>query len=209
MCIAISRRSPIATNIQSLYGGKPQSGDNGSECWGVVYFFGIKLGVGAESLSEFFAAIHIDTHVGVSASSLRLLKRQMRDAIIAYEVAQQAHCQPKEGQGICVSGDGTFFGLPILVMVELASGFIFTEVECQNRTYAIWKAQIESWWTLRGWQCRFMVSDGAAALIKLAVSGLGCVSVADLFHAQRALGQPFGSVIGRHISQLNKQARAV
>ena len=49
----------------------------------------------------------------------------------------------------------------------------------------------------------FMVSDGAAALIKLAVSGLGCVSVADLFHALRALGQPFGSAIGRHISQLN------
>lgn len=176
---------------------------------GVVYFFGIKLGVGAESLSEFFAAIHIDTHVGVSASSLRQLKRQMRDAIIAYEVDQQAHCHPKEGQGICVSGDETFFGLPILVMVELASGFIFTEVECPNRTYGTWKTQIESWWTRRGWQCHFMVSDGAAALIKLAVSGLGCVSVADLFHALRALGQPFGSAIGRHISQLNKQAKAV
>ncbi|QUY45894.1 hypothetical protein [Acaryochloris marina] len=46
--------------------------------------------------------------MGVSASSLRLLKRKMRDAIIAYEVAQQEHCQPKDGQGICVGGTKPF-----------------------------------------------------------------------------------------------------
>ncbi|UJB71374.1 FlxA-like family protein (plasmid) [Acaryochloris sp. 'Moss Beach'] len=173
---------------------------------GVVYYFGIKHGVGAESLSEFFTAIHIDAHVGVSASSLRLLKRKMRDAIIAYDVAQQEHCQPTEGQGICVGGDETFFGLPILVMLELASGFIFTEVERPNRTYATWQAQIQQWWTRCGWHCHFMVSDGAPALIKLAVSGLGCVSVSDLFHALSALAQPIGSDMGRQISQLNKKA---
>jgi hypothetical protein len=50
-----------------------------------------------------------------------------------------------------------------------------------------------------------MVSDGAQALIKLAVTGLSCVSVADLFHGLRALAQPLGSAIGRSISQLQKQ----
>jgi len=30
--------------------------------------------------------------------------------------------------GICVGADETFYGLPILVAIELASGFIFTEV---------------------------------------------------------------------------------
>jgi len=49
-----------------------------------------------------------------------------------------------------------------------------------------------------------MVSDGAKALIKLALSELGCASVADLFHALRALGQPLGSAIGRQHSQLKK-----
>jgi len=34
---------------------------------------------------------------------------------------------------------------------------------------------------------------------------LGCASVADLFHALRALGQPLGSVIGRQSIQLKKQ----
>ena len=52
-----------------------------------------------------------------------------------------------------------------------------------------------------------MVSDSAPALIKLALSGLGCASVADLFHALRALAQPIGSAIGRQVSQFNKKAQ--
>ena len=89
--------------------------------------------------------------------------------------------------------DETFFGLPILVMVELSSGYIFTEVSCSNRTYETWAELLQSWWTQTGWHCHFLVSDGAKALIKLALSELGCASVADLFHALRALGQPLGS----------------
>ena len=52
-----------------------------------------------------------------------------------------------------------------------------------------------------------MVSDGAPALIKLALSGLACVSVADLFHALRALARPIGSAIGRQVSHCNQQAQ--
>ena len=50
-----------------------------------------------------------------------------------------------------------------------------------------------------------MVSDGAQALIKLALSGIGCGSVTDLFHALRGLGRPIGSAIGRQMSQLKRQ----
>jgi len=56
-----------------------------------------------------------------------------------------------------------------------------------------------------GWHCHFLVSDGAKALIKLALEGLDCASVPDLFHALRSLGQPLGSAIGRQLSQLRKQ----
>jgi len=146
----------------------------------------------------------------VSASALRTLKQQMKQAIVEYETAQSSDCQPQAGTGICVGGDETFFGgLPILVMVELASGFILTEVACENRRYQTWSEQIADWWTQTGWECHFMVSDGAQALIKLAVSGLECVSVADLFHALRALAQPLGSAIGRQMSQLQKQRAQV
>ncbi|WP_228021638.1 DUF6399 domain-containing protein [Vasconcelosia minhoensis] len=80
-----------------------------------------------------------------------------------------------------------------------------TEVECEQRTYRTWLEQIEPWWAQSQWQCHFLVSDGAPALIKLAVSGLGCVSGADLFHAMRALGQPFGSALGQRARALSKQ----
>ncbi|MDJ0592782.1 MAG: hypothetical protein QNJ72_22795 [Pleurocapsa sp. MO_226.B13] len=174
---------------------------------GVVYYFGIKHGIGAEGLAEFFEAVHLNHHVGTSASSLRKLKQQMREAIEAYEMSQSEHCQPHDGQGICVGGDETFFGLPILVLVELASGYIFTEVECDNRSYATWSNQIQQWWTSAGWQCHFMVSDGAPALIKLARSGLGCVSVADLFHPVFLTNSAIA--ISESASQFNKKAQTL
>jgi hypothetical protein len=174
--------------------------------FGVIYHFGIKQGVGAESLSEFIQAMHLDTHVASSPSSLRQLKGRVHQAVIDYAAAQAEHCHPAEGQGICVGADETFFGLPVLVLLELASGFIFIETECENRTYATWMEQVTQWWTRGPWHCHYLVSDGARALVKLAVSGLGCVSVPDLFHALRAVGRPLGRALGRQAAALTKQA---
>ena len=173
--------------------------------YGVIYFFGIKQGVGAETISEFFQAIHLDTHVASSASALRDLKRDITQLIIDYGEAQSEHCQPSEKQGIVLGGDETFFGLPVLVLIELASGYIFTEIECANRTYTTWLVQLERWWDKQRWHCHYFVSDGARALIKLATAGLGCVNVADLFHALRALGCPIGRALAGQLAQLNKQ----
>ncbi|MEO0432492.1 MAG: hypothetical protein AAF151_12420 [Cyanobacteria bacterium J06656_5] len=173
--------------------------------FGLVYYFGIKQGVGAESLSEYICAMHLDTHVASSASALRQLKQRVNQAVVDYEKAQAAHCVPSEGQGICVGADETFFGLPVLVLLELSSGFIFIESECENRTYATWMEQVNQWWQGSSWQCHYLVSDGARALVKLAVSGLGCVSVADLFHALRALGKPMGRALGQQAAVLKKQ----
>jgi hypothetical protein len=133
------------------------------------------------------------------------LKQRMKDTLEAYEESQAEHCQPQAGQGICVGADEVFFGLPVLVLAELGSGYLLTEVQSEDRSYESWKEQIQPWWTQVGWQCHFMVSDRAKALIKLATDGLGCVSVADLFHALRALGQPIGSALGRQQAQLTKQ----
>lgn len=148
--------------------------------FGLVYTFGLKQGVGAESLSSFLQALHLETHVATSASSLRQLKQRVNQAVIDYEAAQSEQCHPRAGQGICVGADETFFGLPVLVLIELASGFIFIETECENRTYETWYEQVQQWWANSPWQCQYLVSDGARALVKLAVSGLGCVNVADL-----------------------------
>ena len=105
---------------------------------GVVYYFGIKQGVGSERISEFFQAVRLEQQVGSSASALRTLEQQMQQKILDYEQAQGLHCQPRSGTGICVGGDETFFGgMPILVMMELASGYILSEeigrASCRER----------------------------------------------------------------------------
>ncbi|MEL7068044.1 MAG: DUF6399 domain-containing protein [Cyanobacteria bacterium J06581_3] len=173
--------------------------------FGLVYYFGIKQGVGAESLSEFIKAVHLDTHVASSPSALRQLKGRVTQVVSDYGEAQAAQCQPKAGEGICVGADETFFGLPVLVLIELSSGFIFIETECENRTYQTWMEQVQAWQAQHGWHCHYLVSDGARALVKLAVSGLGCVNVADLFHAMRALSQPLGQTLARRFAALKKQ----
>lgn len=172
---------------------------------GSLFFFGIKHGIGVGELSQFLKALGLELHVGCSASALDQLKQRLKDTIEAYEAAQAEHCQPQSGQGICVGADEVFFGLPVLVLAELSSGYLLTEVQAEDRSYATWKEQIQHWWSQAGWQCHFMVSDRAKALVKLATDGLGCVSVADLFHALRALGQPIGSALGRQQAQLLKQ----
>lgn len=110
----------------------------------VIYCFGIKGGIGSDSLSSFFHLLHLEKHIGCSASALRELEKQLKDQIIAYGQAQTAACQSEQPIGICVGGDETFYGLPILVAMELSSGFIFSEAESENRTYETWFNKSES-----------------------------------------------------------------
>jgi len=104
-----------------------------------------------------------------------------------------------------VGADETFFGLPILVAMELASGFIFSEVECENRTYETWWKEVSRWFNPEQWNCRFMVSDGAKALTKLALSGLNCPTVPDVFHLLRDFSQSIGRAISLQQARLQKE----
>lgn len=173
--------------------------------FGVIYCFGIKGGIGSDSLSEFFHLLRLEERIGCSASALRRLEVEVNEQIIAYGKTQAAASQGESPTGICVGADETFYGLPILVAVELSSGFIFTEVACANRTYDTWWEQVSEWFKPEQWDCRFMVSDGAKALVKLALSGLGCPSVPDLFHLLYGLSKSLGTSLGRQQSQLQKQ----
>ncbi len=129
---------------------------------------------------------------------------QVKAQIVAYGQAQSEACQGEQPIGICVGADETFFGLPILVAVELASGFILSEAVCENRTYATWWEQVSSWFTREQWDCRILVSDGAKALVKLALSGLGCPSLPDVFHLLYALSKSMGTAIARQRMRLQK-----
>jgi hypothetical protein len=177
--------------------------------FGVIYCFGIKAGVGAGSLSDFFHLLHLDRHIGCSPSAIRAIEVQFKTKIIDYEQAQAKACQRATPISICVGADETFFGLPILVAIELASGFIFSEVECENRTYETWWKEVSSWFNPEQWHCRFMVSDGAKALVKLALSGLNCPTVPDVFHLLRDFSKSIGSAISLQQARLQKEQVAL
>ena len=68
------------------------------------------------------------------------------------------------------------------------------EEAADNGTYATWQERVRAAVTRVGLELRYIVSDRAKALIKLALNGLGCPSVPDLFHALRHCLQvkPFG-----------------
>jgi Family of unknown function (DUF6399)/IclR helix-turn-helix domain len=177
--------------------------------FGAIYCFGLKGGIGSDRLSEFFHLLHLEARIGCSASALRDLEVQVKQQIIAYGQAQSAASQGQAPIGICVGADETFYDLPILVAVELASGFIFSEAECANRTYETWWEQVSGWFNREQWDCRMMVSDGAKALVKLALSGLGCPSIPDVFHLLYALSKSMGSAIARQQMRLEKQQQTL
>ena len=106
--------------------------------FGAIYCFGIKRGIVAGSLSEFFHLLRLEQQIGCSPSAIRAMEVQLKTKIIDYEQAQSKECHRATPISICVGADETFFGLPILVAMELASGFIFSEVESENRTYETW-----------------------------------------------------------------------
>jgi hypothetical protein len=54
-------------------------------------------------------------------------------------------------------------------------------------------------------QVKYLVSDRAKALVKLALEGLGCRSIPDLFHALRDLSKHIGPHLGRQLSQVEQQ----
>ena len=177
--------------------------------FGVIYCFGIKKGIGADSLSDFFHLLRLEERIGCSASTLRELEVQIKEKIIAYGRVQKESCQREPPIGICVGADETFYGLPILVAIELGSGFIFSEAKCENRTYETWWEQVSNWFNREQWDCRALVSDGAKALVKLAISGFGCESVPDVFHLLYGLSKSMGTALARQRIQLQKQQQNV
>ena len=73
-----------------------------------LYLFGLKAGVGANTLSLFFKMVRIDTHVGVSVSALRVQINQMETLLPEF----QALCEKqvtKQPHKIIAGLDETFF----------------------------------------------------------------------------------------------------
>lgn len=167
-----------------------------------LYIFGLKRGVGAESLNEFFTHLHLGTHVGCSPSTLRSLMHMLEQAIREITVAwEREGIAQREVRPIIGAVDETFLSRMMLVFMDLVSGYVLLEEVAPDRTYDTWQAVIRARLKTLGVPVRYLVSDRAPALIKLAKTGLGCLSIPDVFHLIRELVKSYSLAIGSHLRQ--------
>ena len=105
----------------------------------IIYVFGIKGGMGADRLSEFFHRVHLERHVGCSPSALHRLRAAFETTLLAYPPEQLHALAAVDRQiEICAGADETFFEQPILVLMDLVSGYIVLEEPAPDRSYTTW-----------------------------------------------------------------------
>jgi hypothetical protein len=172
----------------------------------VLLVFGLKGGMGAERMAEFFHRIRLERYLAVSPSALRSLRTQMEAVILAYQAEQEQQIGQAARRVPMIAGaDETFFEQVILVMMDLGSGYRVLEEAAEDRTYGTWQERTQATLTQLGLELRYVVSDRAQALIKLALTGLGCPSVPDLFHALRDLAKVMGVSLSLKLARVEEQ----
>jgi hypothetical protein len=163
-----------------------------------LYTFGLKRGVGLDTMSEFFARLHLETQLGCSPSALRGVMQALEAALLetaaSWEQDGQAHGEVRE---IIGAVDETFLERMLLVFMDLATGYLVLEEVADDRTYATWKALVEGRLKDLGTGVLYVVSDRAKALIQLAEQGLECLSMPDFFHVVHAIVKSYSLAIGQ------------
>ncbi|MEE8303503.1 MAG: DNA-binding protein, partial [Candidatus Tectomicrobia bacterium] len=93
-----------------------------------LYTFGLKRGIGADTISEFFVHLRLETHVGCSPGALRGVMKALEHAILetveAWEHEGIAH---GEMGPIIGAVDETFLEQMMLVFMDLVSGYVLVE----------------------------------------------------------------------------------
>jgi len=172
---------------------------------GTIFHFGIRHGVGADMISDFFQLLRLEKHVGVSAPSIKTMRKKIEKLIIEFQKIHQLSDMSGKPLKIVGGVDETFFEKMILVLMDLSSGFIFFEEASDNRTYKTWFEKTKTAVQNLNLDIQYFVSDRAKALIKLSETGFNCPSIPDLFHAEYEIVKTFGSTFGKKISALKKK----
>src|SRR6266481_4719285 len=95
--------------------------------------------------------------------------------------------------------DETFLSRLMLVFMDLVSGYLLLEEIAPDRTYDTWEAVVQARLKTLGAPVRYLVSDRAPALIKLAKTGLDCLSIPDVFHLIHELVKSYSLAIGSRL----------
>jgi hypothetical protein len=101
--------------------------------------FGLKRGVGAKTISEFFRRLHVEAHVGCSPSALRhvmhTLEHLILETALAWEKEGIAHGEIRPVIGAV---DETFLQRMMLVFMDLATGYLLMEEVAADRRFDTW-----------------------------------------------------------------------
>jgi IclR helix-turn-helix domain len=99
-----------------------------------LFVFGLKRGVGAETLSEFFGRLRLERHVGCSPSALRGVMDALEHVIVATAAAwEQEGSEGGEMRPIIGAVDETFLQRMMLVLMDLVSGYLLIEEVADDR----------------------------------------------------------------------------
>lgn len=97
--------------------------------------------------------------------------------------------------------DETFLQRMMLVFIDLVSGYLLFEEVAEDRSYDTWHALVKARIEVLGVDVLYLVSDRAKALIKLAETGLECLSMPDVFHLIHELVKSYSLAIGSRLRQ--------
>jgi hypothetical protein len=174
-----------------------------------LYTFGLKRGVGLDTMSEFFARLHLATQVGCSASALRGVMQTLETVLLETAATWGQDGQtPGEAREIIGAVDETFLERMLLVCMDLTTGYLLFEEVAEDRSYVTWKTFVDERLKALGISIRYLVSDRAKALIQLAEKGLECLSMPDFFHVVHELIKGYSLAIGQRLHQAHKQLEA-
>lgn len=172
----------------------------------VLYHFGLKRGVGAETMSAFFACLHLEQHLGCSSSSLRTVMDKLETLVLETTGAWEREGIAEAQMGPIVGAvDETFLQRMMLVFTDLVSGYILHEETADDRSYETWHERVRTRLEPMKTDVLYLVSDRAKALIKLAKTGLECPSIPDLFHLLHDLAKGYSLSIFRQLQAARQQ----
>ena len=100
--------------------------------------------------------------------------------------------------------DETFLQRMMLVFMDLATGYLLMEEVATDRSFGTWYDRANDRLTTLGTEVLYLVSDRAKALIKLAHTGLGCLSIPDLFHLSHDLAKSYSLAIFGRLRQAKR-----
>jgi Family of unknown function (DUF6399)/IclR helix-turn-helix domain len=171
-----------------------------------LYTFGLKRGVGVETMSEFFARLHLEMQVGCSPTALRGVMQALEAAVVETAAAwEQDGCAGGEMREIIGAVDETFLERLSLVFMDLSTGYLLLEEVAEDRSFATWQALVEERLKGLGTGVLYLVSDRAKALIQLAEKGLECLSMPDFFHVIHDLIKSYSLASGRHVRHAQQE----